>query len=304
MMIQKLSDSVLLSQTKSLVREETRTTTEILHHLLEIEARKLFCALGFSSLFEYAVKELSYSESAAQLRIDSMRLLRELPQVEAQVQSGELTLSVLVQAQKFFRQEAKMGRPVSATQKQKVVQSLEGKSAREAERTLLAMSPQPEKHRSETVRPVSADFSEVRLNLSTETLEDLEKLKGLLAHQFPEMTLSDLVAHLAKRALKELDPAQKEVRAKASVGTSTVQSIPAAVKRAVWRRDSSRCTYVDPETGRRCESRHRLQIDHRHPKGLGGGNDVENLRLLCAQHNAFEAARIYGREAIQPFWHN
>ncbi|MDR3608925.1 MAG: hypothetical protein P4M08_16295, partial [Oligoflexia bacterium] len=96
MTIQKLSDDALLSQTKSLVREETRLTTEILHHLREIEARKLFCALGYSSLFEYAVKELGYSESAAQLRIDSMRLLRELPQVEAQVQSGELTLSVLV----------------------------------------------------------------------------------------------------------------------------------------------------------------------------------------------------------------
>ncbi|MDR3606696.1 MAG: HNH endonuclease signature motif containing protein [Oligoflexia bacterium] len=302
MTTQKLSDSALLSQTKSLVREETRLTTEILYHLREIEARKLFCALGYSSLFEYAVKELGYSESAAQLRIDSMRLLRELPQVEAQVQSGELTLSVLVQAQKFFRQEAKLGRPVSVTQKQEVVQSLEGKSTREAERTLLAMSPEPEKHRPETVRPVSADFSEVRLNLSNETLENLEKLKGLLAHQFPEMTLSDLVTYLAKRALKELDPAQQEVRAKASVGTSEVKTIPAAVKREVWRRDGSRCTYVDPVTGRRCESRHRLQIDHRIPKGLGGGNDLANLRLLCSQHNAFEAARVYGRETIQTFW--
>ncbi|MDR3608842.1 MAG: HNH endonuclease signature motif containing protein [Oligoflexia bacterium] len=302
MTIQKLSDDALLSHIKSLVREETCLTTEILHHLREIEARKLFCALGYSSLFEYAVKELGYSESATQLRIDSMRLLRELPRVEAQVQSGELTLSVLVQAQKFFRQEAKLGRPVSVAQKQEVVQSLEGKSAREAERTLLAMSPQPEKHRPETVRPVTAELAEVRLNLNNETLENLEKLKGLLAHQFPEMTLSDLVAHLAKRALKELDPAQKEVRAKASVGTSEVKTIPAAVKREIWRRDGSRCIYVDPATGRRYESRHRLQIDHRIPKGLGGGNDLANLRLLCAQHNAFEAARVYGRETIQEYW--
>ncbi|MDR3606851.1 MAG: HNH endonuclease, partial [Oligoflexia bacterium] len=137
---------------------------------------------------------------------------------------------------------------------------------------------------------------------STETLEDLEKLKGLLAHQFPEMSLSDLDAHLATQALNQLAPAQQEVRAKASVGTSEVKTIPAAVKSEVWRRDGSRCTYVDPVTGRRCESRHRLQIDHRIPKGLGGGNDLANLRLLCAQHNAFEAARVYGREEIQPYW--
>ncbi|MDR3606882.1 MAG: HNH endonuclease signature motif containing protein [Oligoflexia bacterium] len=309
MNFQKLSDSDLLSQTKSLVREETRLTTEVLHHLREIEARKLFCALGFSSLFEYAVRELGYSEASAQRRIASMRLLKELPQVEDKIKNGDLSLTVVAQAQSFFKQEAKSGHALTSERKEEVMKSLEGKSSREAERTLIAMSPEPARSRPDCVRSVTETVSEIRFTASDELVKDIEKLKGLLAHQHPDLSIGELFQLLAKRALKELDPGQKEVRPKRMVSAPTVKppetspcTIPVATKRAVWRRDGSRCTYVDPKTGRRCESRHRLQIDHRQPKGLGGGNEITNLRLLCAQHNAFEAARVYGREMIQTFW--
>ncbi|MDR3607908.1 MAG: HNH endonuclease signature motif containing protein [Oligoflexia bacterium] len=251
-------------------------TTEIPHHLREIESRKLFCALGFSSPFEYAVKELGYSESAALLRIDSMRLLKELPHVEAQIQS------------------------------------LEGKSSRESDRALLALSPEPEKHRPESVRPVSSELSEVRFLASDELLKDLEKLKGLLAHKYPDMNFSDLISYLSKAALKDLDPAQRQVRDKCSPIASEVkpatrpdgvrQAIPAEVQRQVWQRDGSRCTFIHPETGRRCESRFRLQIDHIIPVKLKGSNDLSNLRILCREHNAWEAARVYGISKIRPFW--
>ena len=43
---------------------------------------------------------------------------------------------------------------------------------------------------------------------------------------------------------------------------ATGRAIPAAVKRRVWQRDGGRCGYVDPRTGRRCVSRHLLQVDH------------------------------------------
>ena len=63
------------------------------------------------------------------------------------------------------------------------------------------------------------------------------------------------------------------------------RAIPAAVKREVWQRDGGRCRYADPHTGRRCTSRHLLQIDHVLPYGLGGGSDPGNLRLLCHAHH-------------------
>ena len=63
------------------------------------------------------------------------------------------------------------------------------------------------------------------------------------------------------------------------------RAIPQATKREVWRRDSDRCSYKGPVTGRRCTSRHLLQIDHIKPVAVGGGADRDNLRLLCAAHH-------------------
>ena len=63
------------------------------------------------------------------------------------------------------------------------------------------------------------------------------------------------------------------------------RAIPAAVKRQVWERDRGCCSYVDRCSGRRCGSRHLLQIDHVLPFALGGSAEPDNLRLLCAAHH-------------------
>lgn len=60
--------------------------------------------------------------------------------------------------------------------------------------------------------------------------------------------------------------------------------IPAAVRRAVWQRDGGRCTT--------CGSSDRLHFDHIWPVSKGGGNELENIQLLCQQHNLEKAARI------------
>ena len=57
------------------------------------------------------------------------------------------------------------------------------------------------------------------------------------------------------------------------------RAIPAAVRRQVWQRDGGRCSYVDQQTGRRCSSRHLIEIDHIRPYAMGGGADPDNLRL-------------------------
>ena len=63
------------------------------------------------------------------------------------------------------------------------------------------------------------------------------------------------------------------------------RAIPAAVKREIWQRYEGRCGYIDPRTGRRCASRHLLQVDHVFPYALGGGAEPANLKLLCAAHH-------------------
>lgn len=87
MNLRNLNDSELLNRTRHLVDEERRITTSLLHHLREIETRKLFLERGFASLFEYLVQGFDYSEAAAQRRISAMRLLKELPEIENKIQS-------------------------------------------------------------------------------------------------------------------------------------------------------------------------------------------------------------------------
>ena len=63
------------------------------------------------------------------------------------------------------------------------------------------------------------------------------------------------------------------------------RAISAGVRRQVWQRDGGRCSYADPQTGRRCNSTHLIEIDHIVPHALGGGADPGNLRLLCGAHH-------------------
>lgn len=73
----------------------------------EIDSRKLYLEQGFSSLFDYAVKELGYSEGAAYRRIKAMKLCREVPETESCLKSGRLSLSSACQLQAFFEKQAK-----------------------------------------------------------------------------------------------------------------------------------------------------------------------------------------------------
>jgi predicted DNA-binding ArsR family transcriptional regulator len=105
--LRRLKDNDLLSQTKILVQNERTLLTKVLHHLREVDRRKLFSDLGYQSIFEYSVRELKYSEGQAGRRIQAMRLLKELPQIEEKIESGALNLSHLSQAQSYFRETQK-----------------------------------------------------------------------------------------------------------------------------------------------------------------------------------------------------
>src|SRR5438045_2173558 len=86
--LSRFSDQELLEQTQFLAQEERRIGLEVLHHLREVDRRRLY-ARTYSSLHEFVVKELHYSDGAAYRRIQAMRLLKELPEIEEQLQSGE-----------------------------------------------------------------------------------------------------------------------------------------------------------------------------------------------------------------------
>ena len=57
--VSALSDRELLAQTRNLARVERHLQGAVIDHLAEIDARNLFLRRGYSSLFEYAVRELA-----------------------------------------------------------------------------------------------------------------------------------------------------------------------------------------------------------------------------------------------------
>jgi hypothetical protein len=55
---------------------------------------------------------------------------------------------------------------------------------------------------------------------------------------------------------------------------------------------------VDRE-GRRCSEKRFLTLEHVQPFALGGPPTLENLRLLCSNHNAHLARKVFGEEHIR-----
>lgn len=312
-----LTDKILHEKTQALVKSEREVTLQVLQHLREVERRSLFATLSYSSLFEYAVKELKYSESAALRRISSMRLLRELPELEKKVGSGSLALSTLSQAQSFFRQEK-----TQVAEKREILSTLENKSAREVERELLSRSSEPEKLVKERVRVVSATHTELKFLVEEDFMSEVQELRALLSHRLPNASLKELIAYALKQTLKELrpkEPKEKVVVKNQSIAPTleakrvAVQQVPtpptselkntryiqAEVKRQVWKRDQGQCSFKCQ--GRRCEAKHFLEFDHIKPFALGGEATVENLRLRCRTHNQWAALKIFGAKKISQY---
>ena len=104
-----LSDRELLRQTSTLVHHERHLQGAIIDHLAEIETRRLFLRRGCSSLFDYAVRELGYSDAAAGRRIGAVRLCADQPGARERLRDGSLTLSAAAELQWAFDRQRRRG---------------------------------------------------------------------------------------------------------------------------------------------------------------------------------------------------
>lgn len=300
MKFQKISDERLLEVTKQKVGQEKLLTLEILHHLREIERRQLFLRMGFSSLFDYCVEELGYSESGAFRRISAMRLITDVPSAEEKLESGSVNVSTLSQLQKFIRKEERFtGRKMDVQDKEELLARIEGKSQQDVEREFATISPHialsTERH-----RPITQDLTEVKIVINSKLVRKLEKLKSLLSHKKPNASFVELVEMMTDMALKKLEPktpdpvalAKYQVTSAAEVRPNE-RYIPSVYRQQVYHRDGGRCTYVDPKTRRKCKSDQRVQIDHVIPIHGGGKTELGNLRLMCALHNRWKGNHLH-----------
>jgi hypothetical protein len=208
-------DSILIDELKSLVSKERELTLNVLHYLREIESRKIHLLAGYSSLFEYCVKELGYSEGSAHRRLSAMRLIGDLPQVEEKIRTGKISLTVAAQAQNFFRERKKAQDPVDRDTKVAVLSDLEHSTARECERKLLALSPDVALPKTR-VRALTPEYTLIQFVADRDAFKKFERLRNLLAHRNFDGDYANLFLQLADIALRKLDPSVSRSRSEKS----------------------------------------------------------------------------------------
>jgi len=95
--------------------------------------------------------------------------------------------------------------------------------------------------------------------------------------------------------------AQTQGHSKEGRAMALSRYIPKNVLVEVKKRDQQRCQYVDPVSKRRCGQQMRLQIEHRVPFAKGGTCHLENLELLCPNHNRLRAVQQFGFHKMKKF---
>ena len=100
-----LENDALLAALSALVQREHELLSDFLAHLAELDERRLYLDLGFSSLFAYCTDALGLSRSSAGRRIAAARVCRRFPEALARAARGELELSVLCELSRYLSSE-------------------------------------------------------------------------------------------------------------------------------------------------------------------------------------------------------
>ena len=113
-MFETLNDEELLVTCKSQVLIEKSATAKVLDVLIEIDHRRLWIKEGFSSMHDFCIRYLGYSESEANRRIQAARLTQKVEEVKPLLAQGELSSSeirlLIVQRSKFYKDPRTDGR--------------------------------------------------------------------------------------------------------------------------------------------------------------------------------------------------
>jgi len=309
-LIHSLADDEVLSRTFIAAKKEQAATLDLLEYLTVVDTRRLYAKLEYSSLFDYLVKKLGYSEMQASDRVNATRLMRSVPAAKAQIKSGELNITVASQVQRFFNQEKNHGdRALTKEEKEEVIESCAGKSKREVEKELFSRQSEPVKVlKKESIKEVSEKYTELKFLIDDATFQKLEETKNLFGDESLEKIFTEALEALNEKLKKKKGmssvkrddsesskstfPGKESTTNGASkepqpLNGLSIRSrfISIHAKREVFKRSKGQCEWVANESGVRCQSRYKLEIDHILAFAKNGSNDAGNLRHLCRNHN-------------------
>lgn len=200
----KISDEEIVQKLMLLAQNERSLLGEVLRLLREAEKRKLYLDLGHSSLFQFCVEELSYTEHEAYARIQAMRLSLSVPEVEGALEAGRVGLTVAAMAQGYFRKAEKDKCPVADERKREIVHSLFGKSKRQSEKILAEHFPEPPSRQREQY--TGNGRVKVNFTIAEDLFEDVHELFRIRSHTNPEKRWEKLLADLVKLGWRKWHP--------------------------------------------------------------------------------------------------
>lgn len=280
MILKHLTDEQLIIDTKVLVSKELQCLVDVLTCFIEIENRKLFSEYRYPSMLEFVVNEFGYSLPAASRRIKAARLMNEFPWVGNKIATGSLSITNLHKASNFFRKQEITDTKIKAD----IISKLENKSYQECEKTLFEITAVPLP--PESIRQVSQNHIQIKINLTEETHEKLDNLKAFLGHHMIDDAYFSEVATLAR------ENAERKRFKTTDKGRET---------HSKTRRPSNhetRTTFkLSDKVCANCGGVFNAQVDHMYSASQGGSSDVENLRLLCFHCN--QRARINAKLTIK-----
>lgn len=340
------SNQKLRGSLEKWARCERKVSVVVIEHVAEAIARGSFIEWGYPSIKEYMIKELKYSETAANRRVAAAYATIQIPELKQEIEAGALNLTQIAQVQSAIRQEQKTNGQVPVSEKRELFDELLGKNGVETQKILdrkFEFAPVffAEKHKHD-------DSVEVTVRMPKDLYSKFLRIKELCSHQIADGNWIEIMEVVADDSLSRRDPLKKKrVELKPSakpVSSLSVSEVPSqdakrtrgatvpvtlydsdinsksdkhrrstaadskssdaeiertnssslrgvaerkairpSVRRFVFQRDQF-CQHKNVD-GTICGRRHQLEIDHIRPRFAGGGNEVENLRILCKAHN-------------------
>lgn len=210
-----IPDDDLLRSLKHLVARERKLCCEILSFINEVERRRLFAELGYSSCFDWLTKDIGYSGPAAYRRIQAARLMRAVPSASSKVASGELNLTTLAKAQSMIRTEEKRsGIKMLADEKAHAVSRIENCTVAESESRLATLFPEAhlEQTRREVIRTVDEHHVRAHVTLTKVQMRKLERVREVLSHRNFGASLAETIEAAADELLDRRDHLRRKIK--------------------------------------------------------------------------------------------
>ena len=251
-----VDDKELLINICKSVKNEKKFTLEVQEYLAVVNDRRLHLKEGYSSLHDFCIRYLKYSEGEANRRVHAARALWKFEEaVRPALEKEEITLTGLCILSKHLTAENVVP----------LLNESKNKSTRKIEKVIAEHFPETKKK-----------------TLVVELDEELESLLEKAGMQLSERQ----PATILKAALRELTRAKRTRHSEVKKHTRYVQT---KTKNEIKERDNHQCSFKS-QSGIRCNQTAYLQVDHVRPYALGGSSqDKDNLRTLCRAHNLLKA---------------